>query len=124
MPWRQLPDGSFLDENTGTLRGLDGKREAAARAVSQRATGKALPPLHQRNPFPPLPQQKMVVLPGVKGPQQIIDPAANLLAVNPFELGLGAMSETTKRMMMVGAFVAIAFGAVWITNKTKKHKKA
>lgn len=113
MAWRQLPDGSFFDSNTGDLKGLDGNREAKARAISAQ----------QGNPFPPLPQQRMITLPGAIGPQQIIAPSGNLLAVNPFELGLGTMTETTKRVLMVGAFVGIAAVTCWITNKTAKKSK-
>lgn len=36
MAWRQLGDGSWWNENTGELRGLDETKEAAARAIAIR----------------------------------------------------------------------------------------
>jgi hypothetical protein len=116
MTWRQLPDGSYLDSNTGDLRGFDPAREGAARAISAKA-GRPSPKAPN---FPVLPQQKMVVLPGATGPSAIIDPKPNL-AVNPYELGMGGLSETTKRLMLIAGIVGVAWFACYSTRpKLKK----
>ncbi len=124
MAWRQLPDGSYFNPNTGDLRGLDGAKEAAAHAQSLRAGHikprmRPLPAVHARTKFPPLPMNKFVVLPGIRGPQAIIDPVRKL-ALNPYELGFGAdptastgMSVTMKRVLTTGAIVAAVGGACW-----------
>lgn len=117
MVWRQLPDGSFLNTETGDLRGLDGDREAGARARSAIATGV---PVSRRvvNPIPPLPSQKLVELPSTAGPEVIIDPKRDVLALNPFELGLGFMtSETGKRVAVVAGILGAAFVACKFAGK-------
>jgi hypothetical protein len=122
MAWRQLPDGSFFNPNTGDLNGLSGPREAAARALSAKMTGR-LPPMRQ-NMFPPLPASKVVVLPGIKGPQAIIDPKRRLLGVNPYELGFGELSPMTKQIAMTGAIIAAVGVGCYAWNKlTSKRKK-
>jgi hypothetical protein len=124
MAWRQLPDGTFFDPNTGDLRGLDGAKEAAARAQSIRAghfkpaPRRKLPAVNQPSKFPPLPANKFVVLPGIKGPQAIIDPKRDVLALNPYELGMGEMSPTVKRVVVTGGILAVAGAAIWIMRKT------
>jgi hypothetical protein len=117
MTWRQLPDGSYLDSNTGDLRGFDPAREGAARALS----GQAGRPSPKAPNFPVLPQQRMVVLPSARGPSAIIDPKPNL-ALNPYELGMGAMSDTTKRMLLIAGLVGVAWMACYASRP--KHKKA
>ncbi len=119
MAWRQLPDGSFFDPNTGDLRGLDGAKEAAAHAQSLRAghiKPRNLPRVHAPTKFPPLPGNKYVVLPGIKGPQAIIDPRPRL-ALNPYELGMGEMSVGVKRVLVTGGIVAAVGAACWAMNK-------
>lgn len=113
MSWRQLPDGSYFNPATGDLQGLDGQREAAGRMTAVRQ-GRAP---KQRLPAPPLPTQKMVVLPGTQGPEAIIDPKRDVLALNPFELGMGEMSDTKKRFLLVGGIIALAVGINWFTSR-------
>lgn len=128
MAWRQLGDGSWWNENTGELRGLDETKEAAARAIAIRQ-GRYRPKQAQGNqpgPHPPTPTQTMVALPTIRGPQAIIQPGTNL-AVNPYELGLGrqggflaglgTMSDSGKRMLAIGGLVAAAVGVVYLERK-------
>jgi hypothetical protein len=127
MAWRQLGDGSWWNQNTGELRGLDETKEAAARAIAIRR-GQYRPRQAQGNqpgPHPPTPTQTMVALPQARGVQAIIQPGANL-AVNPYELGLGrqggfaglgALSDGTKRIMAIGGLVLAACGVVWAERK-------
>ena len=126
MSWRQLGDGSWFNDMTGELRGLDEAREAQGRAIAIRQ-GRWRPRQQAANvpgPHPPTPTQTMVALPQARGVQAIIEPQANL-AVNPYELGLGrggggmlgAMSDNTKRMIAIGGVVAAAFGVVWLEKK-------
>lgn len=117
MPWRQLPDGSWLNPETGDLKGLDGRREAAAARISAQQNPRPRP-----NQFPPLPTQKLVVLPGIKGPQAMIEPRQGNLALNPFELGVGEgapspMSDLTKKALVVGGIVGVAWLMTWIGKK-------
>lgn len=112
--FRQLPDGTWFNPDTGDLKGLDGRREQAARAIS---AAQRLPPA---NPFPPLPSQRMVVLPSVKGPMQMIAPKRDVLAVNPFEMGMGAMSDTSKRVLLMVGVIGIAAATCWFQRKSKK----
>jgi hypothetical protein len=117
MVWRQLPDGSFWDTDTGDLRGLDGDREEGARLRSAAATGI---PVRRRavNPIPPLPSQKLVELPSTAGPEVIIDPKRDVLALNPFELGVGMFSaETGKRVLVVAGILGAAFVACKLSGK-------
>lgn len=124
MAWRQLPDGSWFDPNTGNLSGLNGQREASARALSAKMSKTKLPPLTQRNQFPPLPMQKMIVLPGIKGPEAIIDPKRKVLALNPFELGMGMFENPVVKKIATTAAIAAGVGAVvWFTAKITKKKK-
>lgn len=126
MAWRQLGDGSWWNANTGELRGLDETKEAAARAIAiRRGQYRPKQARAQPGPHPPTPAQTMVALPSARGVQAIIDPQANL-AVNPYELGLGrqggfgglgALSDTTKRMMAIGGLVVVACGVVWAERK-------
>jgi hypothetical protein len=128
MAWRQLPDGSFFDPNTGNLQGLTGTKEAAARAQSIKAgrykPRQPLPAVNAPSKFPPLPQNKFVVLPGIRGPQAIIDPVPRL-AINPYELGMGAaaapgeMSTTMKRVLVTGGIIAVMGGGCWLCRKMK-----
>jgi hypothetical protein len=126
MAWRQLGDGSWWNENTGELRGLDETKEAAARAIAIRR-GQYRPRQAQGNqpgPHPPTPTQTMVALPQARGVQAIIEPQANL-AVNPYELGLGrqglgilgTMTDTQKRYLAIGGLVAAACGIVYLERK-------
>ena len=130
MAWRQLPDGSWFDQNTGQLRGTDEAweaREAQGRAIAIRR-GQYRPkqaPRNQPGPHPPTPTQTMVALPQTRGVQAIIEPQANL-AVNPYELGmgrqggmgmLGTLTDTQKRMLAIAGVVGAAFGVVWLEKK-------
>jgi hypothetical protein len=139
MAWRQLGDGSWWNENTGELRGLDETKEAAARAIAIRR-GQYRPKQYAAptGPRPPTPTQTMVALPQASGVQAIIQPGANL-AVNPYELGMGgqsrgmgflgnmgALSDQTKRFIAIGGLVAAACGVVYLERKfgggaAKKH---
>lgn len=134
LGWRQLPDGSWFNPFTGDLAGLDGNKEAAARAISERRTGKRLSTSQMAArggvaglggpgyPTPPLPQQKIVALPNRNGVSTIIDPQSQPLAVSPFELGLGdaAASDSKKRFWMMGLILAAAAGYVWLNKRTSK----
>ncbi len=126
MAWRQLPDGSYFDPNTGDLRGLDGAKEAAARDQSLRAGHiklRPMPRVNQPTKFPPLPANKFVVLPGIKGPQAIIDPVRKL-ALNPYELGMGELGTTTKRVLVAGGIVAAVGAACWFMRNSPLFKSA
>lgn len=114
MTWRQLPDGSYLDTNSGTLRGFNHERETAGRALSH--LGSVDVSRKSVNPIPPLPSQKFVELPGTAGPEVIIDPKRDVLALNPFELGVGEMSDTTKKVLLVGGILGVAT-VVCLMNK-------
>jgi len=125
MAWRQLPDGSYFNPNTGDLHGLDGAKEEAARMQSMRAghlkpRPRPLPRVNAKTKFPPLPLQRFVALPGIRGPEVIIDPVSKL-ALNPYELGMGmfeTMGTTTKRVIVAGGIVAAVGGACWLLRKT------
>jgi hypothetical protein len=123
MAWRQLPDGSWLNTETGDLNGFNEEREAFGRAMAIKA-GRRAPGLAGGGfPTPPLPQQKFVALPAVGGPKAILDPKRNLLAVNPYELGMGSvseMSDTKKRFLLCGLIVAAAAGYVWLSSRKAK----
>lgn len=126
LGWRQLPDGSWFNPFTGDLSGIDAKKEAAARALSERRTGRRIGGVAglagPGYPTPPLPQQKIVALPNRNGVSTIIDPQAQPLAVSPFELGLGeaAASDSKKRFMMMGLILAAAAGYVWLSKRSAK----
>jgi len=107
MAWRQLPDGSYFDPNTGNLSGLDGKREAAARAVSATRDRPVTPSM----------------VPSHRGPDGMIEPSRGMLAVNPFELGLGTMSPMVKRVATTGVIVAVIGGVCWVMAKMNKPGK-
>ena len=110
MAWRQLPDGSYFNPDTGALHGLDGAREAAGRMIARQQG-------HRPPPAPPLPAQKLLALPGTQGPEVIIDPKRDALAVNPFELGMGEMSDTSRRFLLVGGIIALGFGVNWLMSR-------
>lgn len=124
LGWRQLPDGSWFNPFTGDLSGLDGAKEQAARSLSERRTGKRLQGVGGPGyPAPPLPQQQIVALPGRFGVQNIVEPQRSLLAVSPFELGLGAdqaMSDAKKRTLMMVLILAAAGGYVWWNSRSQK----
>jgi hypothetical protein len=127
MTWRQLPDGSWLNSMTGDMAGLDPAREAIGRTIAERSKQRAPSGLAgaSRNPSPPTPSQKMVVLPGIRGPQAIIDPKRGLLSVNPYELGLGAsepMSDGKKKILLVAGVIGAAAAFVWWQGRGKKAK--
>lgn len=138
MAVRKMPDGSMLDLDTGVLSGYDVNREMAAREVSARSgaripgapagmrTGIAQQPgPGMANPNRGQQQTPIVMVPGPNGGQvSMIRPDPNLLRVNPFELGVGAMSDTTKRFVLVGLIVAGAAGAVWLNRKMAAKKAA
>jgi len=118
--WRQLPDGSWFNPFTGDLSGVDAQAEANARALSRKLHNQGL--AGPGYPTPPLPQQTIVALPGRNGVQTIIDPKRNLLAVNPYELGLGAdpADDAKKRTMMLVLVLVAAGGYCWLQSKTAK----
>lgn len=141
LGWRQLPDGSWLNDFTGDLKGFDEARESQGRRMAERA-GLRRP--QTAGPHPPTPTQRMVQLPQVapgQAPREIIDPQVNL-ALNPYELGLGddpaaatpapapvvpGMSDTMKRVLLMVGIVGAAWGAVRLQEKfkagPKKHHK-
>jgi len=123
MAWRQLPDGSWFDGETGDLRGFDEAREASARAQSIRTGTRGARGLAGEGlPTWPMPQQKFIAVPGNGRSKAILDPQSRLLAVNPYELGLGQepMSDTKKRILLIGLIVAAAGGYVWFNNRKGK----
>jgi hypothetical protein len=137
MALRKMPDGSMLDTETGVLSNYDPAREAAGRDIAIRSGQRQAPPQPQQrfHPAPTgptsvithrgSPQTPVVLVPGPNGTQvPMIQPDPKVLALNPFELGLGAMSDTTKRMLLTGLIVAGAVGAVWLGNKLKKKSAA
>jgi hypothetical protein len=138
MAFRKMPDGSLLDLDTGVLSNYDVSREMAARDVSARSgaripgvptgmrTGVALAPTPgMANPNRQQQQTPIVMVPAPNGGQMpIIRPDPNLLRVNPFELGMGVMSDTTKKFVLVGLIVAGAAGAVWLNRKMSAKKAA
>lgn len=135
MPLRKMPDGSLLDTDTGMLSGYDVQKENAGREIARRSgqlrgsnsgpQGTLQPAPSPNSALPNRGQQMtpVVVVQGPNGPQTMIRPSAQPLALNPFELGMGAMSDTTKKMLGVGLVIGGAFGAVWLMNKLKGKKK-
>lgn len=137
MPHRQMPDGSILDTTTGVLSNYDVAKENAGREIARRSgslrgqhpnqvpQGTLQQAPTQNSPIPNRGQQMtpVVMVPGPNGPQAIIRPDPNVLAVNPFELGMGALSPATKGMLMVGLLIGGSFGAVWLMNKFKSKPK-
>lgn len=124
MALRKLPDGSVLDMETGDLLNYDPAREAAGRRISE-AAGQIRPRSNQ--PTRPIPNRGQQITPVVEfntiqGKQHLLQPRKQETALNPFELGLGTMSDGTKRMLLTGAIVAAAFGAVWLNSKLNKKK--
>lgn len=117
MALRTMPDGSTLDTETGTLSGFNPAREAAAKAISNRA-GTYQPSIPNRG------QQiaKVVEVQTPTGPKVMHQPAAQLLAVSP-NSGMGTLSDSAKRMLLTGLIVAGAFGAVWLNGKLKSKPK-
>lgn len=112
MTWRQLPDGSYLNTVTGSLSGFDEKREAAGKMIALRSK---IGPAAQ-----PLPKQRMSVINGPNGPQSVLTPQSKLLAVDPFELGMGALtSETGKKVALIGGIVAAAWLVTKVTGSGK-----
>ncbi len=122
MPLRQLPDGSWLDTMTGSLSGFDAGREANGRMLAERS-GARRPAQALAgsggNPKPPTPFQRLVALPGIRGPQAIIEPQQGLLHPRPFELGLGdAMSPEAKgKLLVVGLLVSGCAAWVWWSKR-------
>jgi hypothetical protein len=110
---RRLPDGSLLDTDTGTTSFANPSRESMGRsmAIQQGKYQPAVPSKGQQ-----IAKVVEVQQPG-QMPKYIQQPVAAPLAMNPYELGLGAMSDGTKRMMLTGLIVAAAFGAVWLNKK-------
>lgn len=138
LGWRQLPDGSWLNDFTGDLKGINVEAENNGRRMAERAGLRR--PVLSPGPHPPTPTQNMVQLPQVKpgqAPRELINPNPNL-ALNPYELGMGddpsaapavaapvPLSDNSKRTMMFVGIIGLAAGAVWLGNKmqTKKQKK-
>ncbi len=127
MGWRRLGDGSFMNTDTGEVRGLDPQREAAARNISEQA-GHVRPRVQ-----PAVPNKGQQITPVVAfvppraEAKTIIQPRAQELAVDPYGTGMGilpAMSDNAKRIMLTGLIVAGAFGAVWIGSKMKGKPSA
>jgi len=115
MGWRQLPDGSFFNPNTGDLKGFNHDRESAGRALSH--LGSVDVSRKAVNPIPPLPSQKFVELPGTAGPEVIIDPKRDVLALNPFELGVGTMGEIPKKVLLIGGILGVAAVACLLSKR-------
>ena len=124
---RVLPDGSHLDMETGSLSNFDVNRERAGLDIAVRmgkfrrvqAAPTAAAPIPNRT------QQMtpVAVVPNAQGhPTPMIRPDATLLRPNPFELGLGAMSDSAKRTLLLGGILAAAVGWVWLNNKMSKKK--
>lgn len=116
MPFRRLPDGSMLDTDTGALVGSDLAREAAARQISERAG--------YRKPVVSKGQQIMDVT-QVDG-KNVITPVERL-AISPYSAmgetpGVKTMSDSTKRLLMIGGVLAAAYGFIWVQNKFKGKK--
>ncbi len=130
MPLKRLGDGSFLNTDTGELSGYDPAREAAGRRIS--AQMGHLPEQRRAAQQPIMNKSAAnnpaVVVPTASGGEKvIIRPQRDLLAVNPFELGVGAlpvMSDGTKRIVATGAIVALALGVVWVNNRFKAKPAA
>jgi hypothetical protein len=137
MPKRQMPDGSLLDTETGVLSNYDVAKENAGREIARRSgslrgqnpahtnqgTLQQAPTPNSANPNRGMQMTPVVMVPGPNGPQPIIRPSGNVLAVKPFELGMGAMSDTTKRLLAIGLVIGGTFGAVWVMNKFQGKKK-
>ncbi len=131
MTLKRLGDGSFLDTETGVLSGYDPQREAAGRRITAQL-GQL--PQQKAQARQPVMNKSAANNPGVVvqdpatgGVKKIIRPDANLLVVSPYEMGMGsmipAMSETTKKVVLTGAIVCAALGAVWLNNKFKHKPK-
>lgn len=138
MSLRKMPDGSLLDTDTGVLSNFDVAKENAAREIARRSgslrgqnpantnqgTLQQAPTPNSPNPNRGMQMTPVVMVPGPNGPQPIIRPSSNVLAVKPFELGMGAMSDTTKKVLLIGLVVGGAFGAVWLNNKLRGKPKS
>jgi hypothetical protein len=138
MAQRKMPDGSLLDTETGVLSNYDVARENSAREIARRSgslrgqnpantnqgTLQQAPTMNSPNANRGQQMTPVVMVPGPHGPQPIIRPSGDVLAVKPFELGMGAMSDTTKKVLLIGLVVGGAFGAVWLGNKLKGKKKS
>lgn len=123
---RKLGDGSILDMDTGTLVSYDVQREAAARRISEQA-GHGRP--RPQQPIPNRGQQIQNVTQVVNAQgqsQTMIQPRQMPLAVNPYELGVGAlptMSESSKKILLTGLIVGGAVAAVWLNNKLRSKSE-
>ncbi len=122
MALRKLGDGTVLDTDTGNLYNYDVRKEAAGRKIAEQAG--------MRRPIPNRGQQiqnvSQITQAG-KPSQTVIQPHSMPLAVNPFELGVGAMpvmSDTTKRIACVVGIVAVAAGIVYLNKKMDARKKS
>jgi hypothetical protein len=131
MALRKLGDGSIYDTDTGNLVSYDVQREAAARRISEQS-GHIRPRANQ--PQQPIPNrgQQIQRVQQVVGPQgqaqTMIQPRPQSLAVNPYELGMGAsplpvMSDGAKKVLLTGLIVGGAFAAVWLNGKLNRKPK-
>lgn len=129
---RKLGDGSIMDMDTGSLVSYDVQREAAARRISEQS-GHIRPRANQpQRPIPSRGQQitPVVQMTAANGQQQhMIQPRAQVLALNPFELGVGAsplpaMSDGAKKILLTGLIVGGAFAAVWLNSKLNSKTKS
>lgn len=125
---RTLPDGSKWDPATGAIYSNDPNHAQMARAAE----------LHrrQKHPIPNRGQQIETVNVArlSDGANQVmLQPRTRTLAVDPYGtgmssesmarngfMGLGALSETHKKMLLTGLIVAAAAGAVWLQKKMGK----
>lgn len=99
MAWRQLPDGSYLDPLTGTLQGVDHQREAAAARLSG-FNGVSAPPLDA---------QRRVSLPSIPPPAQLFAFKTNV--------GVGELSDTNKRFLIVAGVMGVLAMVVHFSRK-------
>lgn len=125
---RQLPDGTFLDTTTGYLMGSNGTMYGVPPTQTQlirdtELRAKAARPIVNRG-------QQIETVAAIERPNKptkvILQPRIASLAVDPYGTGInggvGAMSDTSKRMLLMGLIVAAAAGAVYV--KTRFGKKA
>jgi hypothetical protein len=125
MTIRRLPDGSVLNTDTGDLMVMDAEREAAARRISERSGGYKAPVRNKG-------QQVMQVT--QVGKQVVLEPVTKLAVSQYSALGEAsapttaaaapkpAMSDSMKRLMLMGGLVAAAYGVVWVSSKMGKGK--
>lgn len=122
---RRLPDGSLWDPATGSVVDVNPTHAQMARIAE----------LHrrQRAPIPSRGQQIETVVQArlSDGANQVaLQPRTRTLAVDPYGtgmssesmarngfMGLGTMSDTHKRILLMGLIVAAAAGSVWLQKK-------